>query len=293
MLRRPRGKFYRGAVVAGGICGGNVQLPVWLIHGFGFTVHTDLDFSGAGDSEGRTSWTAKPELADYVSFYGFMLLYLHALKLGVEPNQDSGNSSGSIHLVLGGYSYGSMIASHLPATDVVVSLFRQAVSGTAPYEICKIAEELAGHSEERLHLPQSPTVDKSSPTIDEGGLEEISRSTVSYLLVSPILPPLSNLLTLFSKLSLDVGVDMPAQGKQIPCPKPATQLCQHRSLALYGNEDGFTSAKKLRTWSGELSSVPQSQFQCREIDGAGHFWREDGVANQARHVLQDWLDGMS
>lgn len=263
-------------------------------------------YSGAGGSEGRTSWTAKSELADYVSVYGFMLVYLHRLRIGIAPglnstaensesNQetrlgDSETSPAGVHLILGGYSYGSLIASHLPVVDVVVDLFREAASGTAPYEISTIAEKIAALSEERIHrLTESTTPNRSGLTVED--LNQISRSTVSYLLVSPLLPPLSNFLTVFSRLSLDVGVESSAQGKPIPCPKPATQLCKHKTLAIYGNDDGFTSAKKLRKWSDELSLVPQSRFQYCEIDGAGHFWREDGVEEQARHVLQNWLDG--
>lgn len=230
-----------------------------------------------------------------MTFYGFMLLYLYTLQLGADPahKKDSDDSPAGMHLILGGYSYGSLIASHLPATDAVVGLFRQAASGTAPYEVRKTAEEIAAHSEERLGLrAQSPTADEPTTAIDGDGFEKISGSTVSYLLVSPLLPPLSQLLTVFSKLSLDVGVEMSAQGRQIPCSKPATQLAEHRTLAIYGNQDGFTSAKKLRTWAAGLSEGQQSQFQAREIDRAGHFWREDGVAVQARRVLQDWLDEM-
>lgn len=232
-----------------------------------------------------------------MSFYGFMLHFLCNLRLGADSpdyNHEDSDSPAGVHIILGGYSYGSLIASHLPAMEAVVGLFKQAASGTPPYEICKVAEEVAAHSAERLHpRMRSPTTNRSITMMDGGGLDSVSRSSISYLLVSPLLPPLSHFLTLFSKLSLDVGVNMPAQGRQIPCPKPATQLCTHRTLAIYGNHDGFTSAKKLRTWSHELSQVPHSQFQCREIDGAGHFWREDGVETQARHVLQDWLDRMS
>ena len=230
-----------------------------------------------------------------MSFYGFMLLYLSSLRLeAIGPDGGDLDSSAGVHLILGGYSYGSLIASHLPAIDAVVGLFRQAASGTAAYEICKIAKEIVVRSENRLHVRMElPTISRPIPTIDEGGLDRASKSAISYLLVSPLLPPLSHFLTFFSKLSLDVGVNMPAQGSQIPCPKPATQLCTHGTLAIYGNQDGFTSAKKLRAWSDELSQVPQSQFQYREIDGAGHFWREDGVEEEARHVLQDWLDEIS
>lgn len=235
-----------------------------------------------------------------------MLVYLHSLKMGIaskydsaaenpESNQqpdleDSGDSSAGVHLILGGYSYGSLVASHLPTADVVADLFRDAADGTAPYEICSIAENISASSAEGVQHPaESSTPRRSILTVED--LDKISRTAVSYVLVSPLLPPLSNFLTVFSKLSLDVGVELSAQGRQIPCPKLATQLCKHRTLVIYGNDDGFTSGKKLRKWAEELSQAPQSQFQYREIDGAGHFWRENGVEEQARHALQGWLKG--
>ncbi|CAK44641.1 hypothetical protein [truncated ORF], partial [Aspergillus niger] len=70
-------------------------------------------------------------------------------------------------------------------------------------------------------------------------------AAVSYLLVSPLLPPVNQFLTLFSKMSLDASAQTssaPGQGKQgqIPCPKPADQLCAHETLAIFGDEDTFT-----------------------------------------------------
>ncbi|RJE24229.1 hypothetical protein PHISCL_03439 [Aspergillus sclerotialis] len=274
----------------------------------GYVVGT-FNFRGADGSEGRTSWTAKPELADYASFYGFMLLYLHALKTettreqepekdGLESSQEfnpgrSENPSTGVHIILGGYSYGSLIASHLPAIDTVVDLFKGASIDTAPFKIRRIAEKLASCMGERQHLQTEAATANLSSSMKEDQMEIVSKSTVSYLLMSPLLPPLSQLLTIFTKLSLDVQVEVSAQGKHIPCPKPATQLRKHRTLVIYGTEDGFTSAKKLRKWSDELLHAPQSQFQYQQVEGAGHFWRENGVEEQARHALREWLNGMT
>ena len=235
-----------------------------------------------------------------------MLLYLHALKIvpqkepemdGLEPSQEanlerSEDSFTGVHIILGGYSYGSLIASHLPDVDVVVDLFKGATPGTAQFEIRRTAEEMASCMEERHRQTASPTANLSNPMIEDQ-IETIAKSRISYLLISPLLPPLSQFLTVFTKLSLDVQVEVSAQGKHIPCPKPATQLSKHRALVIYGTEDGFTSAKKLQKWSDELSHAPQSQFQYKQVDGAGHFWREDGVEELARHSLRDWLNGMT
>ncbi|KAJ5964327.1 uncharacterized protein N7479_004203 [Penicillium vulpinum] len=252
-------------------------------------------YSGAGDSEGRTSWTAKPELGDYVSFYGFMLQYLHFLKLALAP-EDQGDSnlrkptgeepsSPDIRLILGGYSYGSLIASHVPTLDTMLDLFQSAPMTTSAneetpiHEIRSTAKHLAGLSLERLQ--------RSHCLADAPDLHALMTS-ISYLLVSPLLPPISQFLTVFSTLSLNLKTETP-KGPHIPCPRPADQQSTHHTLALFGDQDTFTSAGKLRRWADEMVHIPHSQFQSRMIDGAGHFWRENGVEMRARHALREWL----
>ncbi|GFF24825.1 hypothetical protein IFM58399_00795 [Aspergillus lentulus] len=272
----------------------------------GGSVVGTFNFRGAGESGSRTSWTAKPELADYVSFYGFMLHYLHSLKEdharqknrspgpnSAPPAESTGNSksaSGDVHLILGGYSYGSMVASHLPTVDVVARLFSEDDSATAFHKIRQAAKELSA-----LSIKSVPGTDMPSTSSNlafrecSTTVEDVARTTISYLLVSPLLPPVNLLLTSFSKLSSGLAVKTPTQSKEVLCPKPADQLCSHRTLAIYGNHDTFTSAHKLRKWASDLSEAAHSQFQSAEIDGAGHFWREKGVESRAREALRTWL----
>ncbi|CAG8909420.1 unnamed protein product [Penicillium egyptiacum] len=254
-----------------------------------------FNFRGAGHSEGRTSWTAKPELGDYVSFYGFMLQYLHFLKLALARGEqvhskpckatDGVKSCPDIRLIIGGYSYGSLIASHVPTLDTMLDLFQSAPTTTSTnkatpiHEIRSTAKRIVALSLEQLLL--------SHNLADAPGLGALTTS-ISYLLVCPLLPPISQFLTVFSTLSLNVKKETP-KGPHIPCPRPADQQSTHHTLALFGNQDTFTSAEKLRRWSDEMVHMPRSQFQFRMIDGAGHFWRENGVEVQARHALKEWL----
>ncbi|KAF7517209.1 hypothetical protein PCG10_001527 [Penicillium crustosum] len=255
-----------------------------------------FNFRGAGDSEGRTSWTAKPELGDYVSFYGFMLQYLHFLKLALTPGEEVDSSKPhkvsdgvknrtDIHLILGGYSYGSLIASNVPTLDTMLDLFQFAPittptnKPTPMREIMSTAKRIAALSLEQIQM--------SHNLADVPDLRALTTS-ISYLLVSPLLPPISQFLTVFSTLSLNVKTDTP-KGPHIPCPRPADQQSSHHTLALFGDQDTFTSAGKLEKWSDEMVHMPCSQFQFRMIDGAGHFWRENGVEVRARHALKQWL----
>lgn len=214
-----------------------------------------------------------------------MLQYLHSLKLALAPNdqsaapckstdQDGGleySNAGptaeqsDIHLILGGYSYGSLIASHVPVLDVILSLFESPEASIS--EIRNIAKHIATSSLE--HTPDPTDPDLRALT-----------TSISYLLVSPLLPPISQLLTIFTTLSLKVA------SRTIPCPDPADQLSTHCTLALAGNLDSFVSAAKLERWSDELLHMPGSQFQFRMVDGADHFWRRN---ERARLLLREWL----
>jgi alpha/beta superfamily hydrolase len=245
-------------------------------------------YSGAGSSEGRTSWTGKPELGDYVSLYGFMLNYLQELHSTLASRQNTPPTE-AIHLVIGGYSFGSLIASHVPPLDVMLDLFCNGpTTPTTPiYEIGSAAQKIAAQS--TRHLPPA----KQNPDQDNQADQPTSRvvTTISYLLVSPLLPPVSQLLTAFSALSVSVGGKSSAQAR--PAGRPAEQLSAHRTLALFGDQDTFTSARKLQRWSAEMARMSQSGFTGCEIEGAGHFWRENGVETRARRALQEWLQSRS
>ncbi|KAL4796816.1 Alpha/Beta hydrolase protein [Aspergillus venezuelensis] len=283
----------RGAIVAHPYAslGGNYDDPVVSFVGGelldkGFVVAT-FNFRGAGDSQGRTSWTAKPELADYVSVYGVMMLYLRLLRLELGSGS---RGEEPIQLVLGGYSYGSLVASYLPGSEVVAELFRDGIRGTPVHEIFCTARNIFDLSKEEIKS-QTQTAETKQQSIPSDA-NELLRScgmTTSYLLISPLLPPINLFLTLFLDMSLEVDTQGSGHRRKIPCPKPSEQLCAHQTIAIYGDEDTFTSVSKLRKWSDELSGVSGGLFQATEIEGAGHFWREDGVEEEARRALRLWL----
>ncbi|KAI9702395.1 MAG: hypothetical protein M1836_000874 [Candelina mexicana] len=127
-----------------------------------------FNFRGAGASKGRTSWTAKPELADYISFAGFFIHYLLGLEpplsiksqppvrslsdhtltpiqslLTVPTRPSSSMQDVSMILIFAGYSYGSLVASHLPSTERILERFADAARGTAEAEIRLRAQHLS------------------------------------------------------------------------------------------------------------------------------------------------------
>ena len=311
---------------------------------------------GASGSAGRTSWSGKPELSDYVSIYGFMLHYINGVF-----QSDLGrvlNSQETPTLVLGGYSYGSMIASHLPSRKFVVDLFDSAAPDSAESEVKRRAVDLSCDARAflEMHLtPAAATMTTSSsrrdkersrkPTSDVvmGGYEssrisrENSRKSVdaerikqsldkvrrkigpnqpnypsnvssapatepttppaecaptvlpgiAYLIVSPILSTAAGFTTMFSKLRFT------SKGRQVaPTTEEYHELTVNPCGCIYGNKDGFTSARRLQRWTEELKSRPGSQFMAIEADG-GHFWHEAAGIVRLKQGVAEFVEGLT
>lgn len=106
-----------------------------------------FNFRGADQSPGKTSWSGRGELGDFVSVYAFCLSMINVS--GVLEHLSQGPTDESTPtaerrpvLLLGGYSYGSMIAAHLPSIDVVGDCLLNATDGSAEREIENRAHEL-------------------------------------------------------------------------------------------------------------------------------------------------------
>lgn len=103
---------------------------------------------------------------------------------------------------------------------------------------------------------------------------------VRYLLVSPVLFPLSTVL-------LPPGLAMPkTHGTDASA---GVLSLKHPTLVAFGDSDHFTSAKKLRQWAGKLASESAGLWKWIQVDGAGHFWREEGVAERLEGRLVEWI----
>ncbi|GAB7338364.1 hypothetical protein MBLNU457_4664t3 [Dothideomycetes sp. NU457] len=172
----------------------------------GFVVGT-FNFRGAPGSRGRTSWTGKPERADYISFVGFMTSYLRALTQSDTKIEDDSAAAAqeSVQLVLGGYSYGSLIVTHLPPLDDMLLSFQDPAADTAASDIVQKSRYIAGETIPRNRRGVNP---KSNGDGDEPAPATVGLNMhdfmVRYLLISPLLPPVSFFLNP-SFGSLDVG----------------------------------------------------------------------------------------
>jgi pimeloyl-ACP methyl ester carboxylesterase len=298
-------------------------------------------------------------LQDYVSFAGFFIHYVEGLR-APSPHQYSHGMAGhplspipsayvtsllasatdtqGMTLILAGYSYGSVITTHLPPTSTILQRFETVSKGTAEADIRLRAISLAAQwrkdarsyreaqdAQRRSHEKLRPSArtravavggDECEPgsrrpshesrrsldsvirSVDRGKRKlfrqhssEVSEETLiveslvaanvatprtCYLLISPVLPPISMFVTMFSSTLKGV---LRGEGN----------LLDHPTLAVYGDRDFFTSQKKLRRWAESLKEKAGSDFQFHEISGAGHFWREEGADKEMRSSIREWV----
>ena len=257
-------------------------------------------------------------------------------------------------MILGGYSYGSLIATRLPSINVLLERFKNISKGTTEAEIVLRAEVLSLQSNRKAHK-QSEVYRGSShdphqkllgsahdTTISFGGDEtepgsrrssreskrsldiirksvdrsrrrlglgtrssdfelgctrhvshrNIAKPQIYYLMISPLLPPISLFATMFSTIGDYRFFQKSKSSNNEECQSTIEQngpLATHPTLAIYGDKDFFTSQRRLRRWAEGLSKRSDSLFQFHEIAGAGHFWQEEGVDDQMRGCIRKWM----
>ena len=269
----------------------------------GITVAT-FNFRGAGRSQGRTSWSGKPERLDYLTVAVLLVRFHTALEFDSSAREGQGTDTLPLRLICAGYSYGSLVAlqmeagsselpnglsraldamgigstreasgktTELPAEEAETPLDRKAISAiqVQAVKMVRQAQVLEGE------IKPDPACDKVSPP-------EIFRLNVRvssfYLLVSPVLPPAAAYLLPFSGRSL-FSIDAKDYGN----------LIKNQSFAVFGDEDAFTSHGRLMKWSEMLQSKPGSRFISKTVPSVGHFWREEGALLSLRRSITDWL----
>jgi pimeloyl-ACP methyl ester carboxylesterase len=265
-------------------------------------------------------------------------------------------------LILGGYSYGSLITSCLPACDVVSKLFVSPEEDTAEAEIKSRAQITArdlaayfemlrngsiGRGRSSLRVPDatSPTkrsvamggydseaasrrisressrrsldgervrrsLDRArqrirtrvssdqyaskpptppSPQTYEPVHRELVKPEVSYLLVSPLLPPTSLFTTMFSKPTFEKRDSKTGRTIIKDNDHKDQKFLQHPTCFIYGGRDVFTSDRKLRKRADDLHQKASATFVSYEVSEAGHFWVEKGASARLQSALKDWV----
>ena len=139
----------------------------------GYVVAT-FNFRGAQSSAGRTSWSSKPEQADYMSVVGFLAYYVHYLDA---PSATRKHAVLPAPILLqAGYSYGATVTTKLPPLDVILSQFASPAIHTAAADIRLRAQHLA---EQQNALAAAPLSPRRSLGVRVGGQEDVTPAPTS------------------------------------------------------------------------------------------------------------------
>ncbi len=124
--------------------------------------------------------------------------------------------------------------------------------------------------------------------VDTVELEDIK---VSYILVSPLQGMVTKLATMWSFGSKSKTAESAMNQGPAGC-EMENKLILNDTLAIFGDEDVFSSSKKLRAWASRLAGAANSRFQQVEVAGTGHFWHEAGGIEQMNGAIREFLPGL-
>ncbi|CAM1508603.1 Fc.00g054510.m01.CDS01 [Cosmosporella sp. VM-42] len=150
-----------------------------------------------------------------------------------------------------------------------------------------VAKARSGRHGQRLFSSEMKRpIEPENPPPDEpmAKISDLIMPRPAYLVVSP----LQGLVTHLATVSL-----MPSALVRNKAPEDVAaeeKLVRNPTLAIYGDNDVFVGANKLRAWKERLVKRQGSQFRGEEISSAGHFWIEEGVLDRMRHLVGEFGD---
>lgn len=149
----------------------------------------------------------------------------------------------------------------------------------------RIKAHIRHYSDGHKSLSDSDTAGKQpSSEASSSVASSLPVVSVSYLLISPVLPPLSHTLVSPSSLASLLSTSKGAMDKDT-----GIGSLQQPSLVVFGSTDGITSAKRLKAWCEKLASQSPDNWQWAEIDRAGHFWREENTMRELTRSVSEWV----
>lgn len=123
----------------------------------------------------------------------------------------------------------------------------------------------------------------SIPSVEQAA----SAISTRYLLISPVILPLANTLCPAGPPSIGPSsLSLRTQAN----PAAGSQFLSNPTLVVFGSKDVFTSSKRLRTWAEKQAKISTSKFEWAEIEGAGHFWREEGAMEASLTRIKSWIE---
>ncbi|KAK6349295.1 hypothetical protein TWF730_010045 [Orbilia blumenaviensis] len=224
-----------------------------------------------------------------------------------------------IKVLLAGYSYGSLIASRTPSASHVLKTVDKDILAYATrtaYEWASTEKRRSfamarGAALGRSVWANNDDDDDNNNGEEEGG--ETSRNVesgtkvdekvnynvqleteTSWLLVSPLLPPVSMFLNLPNPMSWFPTKTKKEEEKEAEESTEDDTEDERDVFAVYGTDDMFTGIGKYRNWTKGKVERSGGKFRGVEIDEAGHFWmQEEDWMVKLRDTVAGWIDEKS
>lgn len=217
-----------------------------------------------------------------------------------------------IKILLAGYSYGSLIASRTPAASHVLKTVDKDILAYATrtaYEWASTEKRRsfamvrgaalgrsvwANDDDDEYEEEQGETSrDSNGGGGGSGGVDEKVNYNVqletesSWLLVSPLLPPVSMFLNIPNPMAWFPTKKKKKEGEHLE-----DDVEDERDvLAVYGTDDMFTGVGRYRYWVNGKVERSAGRFRGVEVDGAGHFWmQEEAWMVKLREGVAGWID---
>ncbi|KAK1057514.1 hypothetical protein LTR12_011457 [Friedmanniomyces endolithicus] len=261
----------KGAIFAhpyaplGGSYDDPVVLPVAaMLVEMGYVVGT-FNFRGAGGSHGKTSWTGKGEVEDYCSVVGVVMYYIRTLQHSARHGSDAlspimsadernvpakgSNGERPLSILLGGYSYGSLVLARLPTIQVIQQRFESAATGTAATEIVQRARTLAEQTLKALEEARQHDLKASR---DHGAIpEDAPASPVKHGRTFPVIIGGEETDSSDRRRSRDTPRSMDLVRKSVDFPKRLKAHIRHGSALQEGHVPSEDEKSHLPTGRGD------------------------------------------
>ncbi|KAK6538616.1 hypothetical protein TWF694_010194 [Orbilia ellipsospora] len=221
----------------------------------------------------------------------------------------------AMKVLLAGYSYGSLIASRIPSADKILksvdcdvlayatrtayewastekrrsfAMHRGVAAGMSPW-----CADLCDEEEEQGETSGSKEPSVVAAAKDKVNYEVQMKLETHWLLVSPLLPPVSILLNLPNPLS---WFHRSKKNEHDESEEEAADEGgdERDMLVVYGTNDMFTGVGRYRNWiKGRTTGRRKGEFHAVEVEGAGHFWmQEEAWMVRLREGVAAWIDAL-
>lgn len=127
------------------------------------------------------------------------------------------------------------------------------------------------------HHKREKSVGAPSVEVTLSQVTDLVPPRAAYLLISPLQGLITHLATM-SRAPGDEGSEK--------------KLRDNPTLAVFGNADVFVAASKLRAWTERMEGANGSRFTGSQVDGAGHFWVEEGVMDRMSGLVNMFAEAL-